>query len=154
MPTVQANALGAGPVALSGAIAKLRPVGSGGFRFHGGFWGTRQQLVREVTLPHAQRRLFDAGNVDNLRRLALGDTGPYRGRIYADSDVYKVAEAMCWDLGTEPSPSSDRLLASVARQLSSVQDDSGYLNSWYRRTRLRFASPTCKWATRCTAPAI
>lgn len=124
--------MGVGPVAPSCAIAKLRPVGSGGFRIHSGFWGSRQQLVREVSLPHAERRLFEAGNIGNLRRLAVGEPGPYRGRIYADSDIYKVVEALCWDAGNEPSPSSSRLLDSVAKLLRSVQDDSGYLNSWYQ----------------------
>ena len=132
MSAEQAYRLGVGPVAPSCAIAKLRPAGSGGFRFQGGFWGTRQQLVREVGLPHAERRLLEAGNIGNLRRLAVGEAGPYRGRIYADSDIYKVVEAVCWDYGNKPSPSNGRLLDSIANLLRSVQDASGYLNSWYQ----------------------
>lgn len=132
MSTLHAHALGVGPVALSGTIAKLRPVGSGGYRFEGGFWGDRQQLVRDVSLPHAERQLFAAGNIGNLRRLVTDAPGLYRGRVYADSDVYKVAEALCWDLASHPAHSSFRVLAAVSHLLRTVQDDDGYVNSWYQ----------------------
>jgi DUF1680 family protein len=125
--------LGTGPTAPTlAAAARLRPVQDGGFRFRDGFWAIRQRLVRERSLPHAIRSLADAGNIDNLRRLAGEAPGVYRGRGDSDSNVYKVMEAMAWDLGAEPSPSLEAELSSLVAVVRQVQDGDGYVNSWFQ----------------------
>jgi DUF1680 family protein len=105
------------PVAPRGAGA-LRPLGIGDVRLDGGFWGERQQLNAETLIPHClgwERRL---GWIDNFR-----DPHGERGREFADSDVYKLVEAMAWAGGF------DTTVAEIAELAAGAQEEDGYLNT-------------------------
>ena len=90
----------------------------------GGLLGGWQALNRSATIGHCIARLEVAGNLGNLRRLREADAGPFRGFWFADSDVYKVLEAVGWDGGW------DAFADDTVALLRDVQDDDGYLNSW------------------------
>ena len=65
------NGLG-GPVQpRSAQHLAVRPLDGGAVRLEPGFWGRRQLLNREVTIPHGARMLQERGSLDNLR-LAAG----------------------------------------------------------------------------------
>ena len=93
-----------GPVSpLATERLAVHPLGLDQVRLTGGFFGDWQQRNRDVTAPHALGWLETDGSVDNLRRVGAGQPGPHRGMWFSDSDVYKVLEALAWDLGREPS---------------------------------------------------
>jgi uncharacterized protein len=122
-----------GPVGMrSGLHQALRPLGSGGLRLDGGFWGQRQLLNREVTIPHGMRMLEEHGNLDNLRMAAGKLEGPYRGPRFMDSDVYKLLEAIGWERQHGVVAEQERFLAETGALLSSAQLPDGYLNSYYQ----------------------
>ena len=61
-------------------------------RLEGGFWGGRQQLNRSKLIPHCFSWESRLGWIDNFL-----DPHAEAGREFADSDVYKLVEAMAWD---------------------------------------------------------
>jgi DUF1680 family protein len=103
----------------------VRPLGLRDAVLTGGFWGRWQQANREVTTPHALGWLERDGSVDNLRLLG----GPHRGLWFSDSDVYKVLEAISWDIGREPTAEFDEAVSGLAGVLRAAQQADGYLNS-------------------------
>jgi hypothetical protein len=126
----------AGPVAPSDhAAVVLRPLAFDAVRFDGGFWGRRQQVNREVSIPGAVQRLREAGNLDNLRMAAEGVTGSYRGPVFMDSDVYKVLEALAWEQGRAPAAHLVDAIGELAALVRSAQSPDGYLNSYVQVTR-------------------
>ena len=48
------------------------------------------------------RLLWETGRIDNLLRVAGKNDGPFQGRYFNDSDVYKWLEAASWSLATRP----------------------------------------------------
>jgi DUF1680 family protein len=104
----------------------VRPLGLRDAVLTGGFWGRWQQVNREVTTPHALGWLERDGSVDNLRRL----DGPHQGLWFSDSDVYKVLEALSWDLGREPAAGLDATVRELAGVVRAAQEPDGYLNSY------------------------
>ncbi|MQA86312.1 MAG: glycoside hydrolase family 127 protein [Streptosporangiales bacterium] len=116
----------------SGSATTLRPFGLADVRISGGFWGARQTLNREVTLPTAMRRLDEAGNFDNLR-LATGKAqGTYRGRPFADTDIYKTLEGVAWERAREPSERLASWQDETTAVLAETQAADGYLNSYFQ----------------------
>ena len=81
----------------------------------GGLWADRVRTNRERSLAHGYAQLGHAGNLTNFR-LAAGAQGTYQalgapmGLVFPflDTDVYKWLEAVGWELGRGPTPSSPR----------------------------------------------
>src|SRR5262249_44136381 len=95
-----------------------------------------------ATVPHCVARLEDSGALANLRRAAgLGsadDAEPadHIGYWFSDTDVYKTAEAVAWELGRAPdNPALGEFLAATAALLAKAQLADGYLNSYYQATK-------------------
>ncbi|GAA0905694.1 hypothetical protein GCM10009557_80950 [Virgisporangium ochraceum] len=80
-----------GPVVPSSGT--LRPVTLTGARLTGGFWGRRQSVNSTETLAHCLAWQEKEGWTGNFTAAPAGR----RGREFADSEIYKLAEAMCWD---------------------------------------------------------
>ena len=102
----------------------LRPLGIDDVRLDGGFWGERQRLNAETLIPHClgwERRL---GWIDNFR-----DPHGERGREFADSDVYKLVEAMAWEAGRSGDAGLDGVIAEIAGEAAVAQEEDGYLNT-------------------------
>ena len=96
----------------------VHPLGLDQVTVTGGFWGHWQRLNRDVTTPHALGWLERDGSVENLRRLSGGDrTAPHRGFWFSDSDVYKVLEAISWDLARSPAAELTRAVAGLVSVL-------------------------------------
>jgi hypothetical protein len=149
---VEPDQIGAGPVVPSrGGAAVLRPVP---FRLAGGFWPRRQRVNSRRSIPHGLEQLRRYGQWDDFRRAADRVAGTHTGRPYTDSDVYKMAEALAWDLqhctaGADastvdtrrPAVGDDRstmdgegALAEIATLVADAQEDTGYLNTWFQST--------------------
>jgi DUF1680 family protein len=116
-----------GPVApLSTDRLAVHPLGLDQVELTGGFWARWQRDNREVTTPHALGWLERDGSVANLRELS----GAHQGMWFSDSDVYKVLEALSWDLGRAPSAELVEAVRSLTGVLEAAQQPDGYLNSY------------------------
>ncbi|MDM8085418.1 glycoside hydrolase family 127 protein [Cellulomonas cellasea] len=100
-----------------------------------GHLGAWQRLNAAATIPHCVEMLEDSGALDNLRRVVGRADGPHVGYNFADSDVYKVLEAIGWEIGRTGTAEWDGFLDATLELLAAVQDADGYLNSWVQGTR-------------------
>jgi hypothetical protein len=119
--------------------AKLRPVPVRAVTLTDGFWRQRQGVTAETSLPTLYALLEENGYIDNFRRLK-GKNVPRRGPLYTDSDVYKWMEAAAWALHTGKYPALEQKLNELIELVVSVQEPSGYLNTWHvgEREKERF----------------
>ncbi|MEV4110421.1 beta-L-arabinofuranosidase domain-containing protein [Nonomuraea sp. NPDC049695] len=104
------------------AAVTLRPVAGG--RVGGGFWGARQRVNREVTIPLGGERVRESGAFDNLRL-----TGRHRGKVFADSDVYKWLEALAWERGRAEDDDLAASYKEAAELVAAAQCPDGYLHT-------------------------
>ncbi len=121
----------------------LQPLEAGTLRFEGGFWGERQVLNREVTIPHGTEMLEEWGSLDNLRAAAGRSTKEYRLPLFMDSDVYKVLEAIAWERQHGVVAEQERFFADTVDLLAAAQGPDGYINSYVQVVRAdkRFGDP-------------
>jgi hypothetical protein len=125
-----------GPVAVGGSPhARLRGLELDQTAIVDGLWADRKRVNRDMLLPEAVGHLEAAGNLDNLRTAAGRDSGPFRGMVFADSDVYKWLEAVGWELARAPDEGLARTADAVIELVAAAQDDDGYLNSYYQVAR-------------------
>ena len=127
--------MSAGPIDASRSpFAGLKPVAADAVRFDpASRLGAWQRVTHTATVPHVVEEVERCGAVENLRQVRDGGTEPFQGLWFADSDVYKVLEAVAWDAGrlgeTQPSP----FWTDTVELLAAAQRDDGYLNSWFQR---------------------
>lgn len=109
----------------------LRPLGIEQVRLRGGFWADRQARNAAATIPHAYGWIARTGWLDNFHLAATGDlTGQRRrGREFSDSEIYKLAEAMAWEIGRGGDAPLDELTSAIA----GAQQPGGYLNTMFGR---------------------
>ncbi|MGP3964878.1 glycoside hydrolase family 127 protein [Nonomuraea sp. 3N208] len=95
-----------------------------------GVLGAWQQRNAEATIPHCITQLEASGVLDNFRRV-VGESGAaYRGFVFADSDLYKVIEAVAWEIGRSGTNRWDAWLDEVIGLVGRVQDSTGYVMTW------------------------
>ena len=125
---VDPTAAGGGP------LATLRPLGFTDAAITGGFWGHRQRVNREVTIPAGWEHLHTSGNFDDLALAAVDQQGhsraKFRGPLFMDSDVYKWLEAASWEAGREPSAEFETWMAEAVEKIAAAQMEDGYVNSY------------------------
>jgi uncharacterized protein len=115
--------------------SRLRPVPVEAVSLHDEFWSPRQRRNREATLPAQLRLLRETGRLDNLRRVTGDFDGPFQGRYFNDSDVYKWLEAASWSLGGHPDPQLEREIDEVIAIVAAAQRPDGYLDSYFELER-------------------
>lgn len=111
--------------------AHLRPVPLGAVRLTDALWEPRRRRNREVTLPSQYRKCEETGRIDNFRRAAGKIQGPFQGRYYNDSDVYKWIEACAFALAEAPDPELERMTDLVIAEMAEAQREDGYLNTFF-----------------------
>ncbi|MEV4754319.1 beta-L-arabinofuranosidase domain-containing protein [Micromonospora sp. NPDC049559] len=107
----------------------LRPLGLDEVRLTGGFWGDRQARNAAATIPHAYEWQRRAGWLDNFRQAAAGGVTARRGREFSDSEAYKLAEAMVWEIAR----GADAPYRELVEVLVAAQEPDGYLNTMFGR---------------------
>lgn len=122
--------LTAAPVAAT-ALGVVAPLNRG-TALGNGVLGRWQLRNKERTIPHGIDRLEAVGNLDNLRRAAGQSEAPFRGLVFADSDVYKTLEAIAWELGHGRDDALHLFYDDTVTLLQEAQEESGYLNSAYQ----------------------
>jgi DUF1680 family protein len=92
-----------------------------------GFWAPRMEINRRVTIPHLARQNEQTGRIDNFRKSAGLMAGPFEGRRFNDSDVYKSIEASSYSLAQTYDPELDAQLDELIALIAGSQMDDGYL---------------------------
>lgn len=95
-----------------------------------GSLGAWQELNARATIPHCIAQLESSGVIDNFRRV-IGESGaPHRGFVFADSDLFKVIEAVAWEIARTGTTEHDPWLEEMTSLVGRVQEPSGYLHTW------------------------
>ncbi|MGW6906256.1 glycoside hydrolase family 127 protein [Streptomyces sp. NPDC054940] len=106
---------------------RLRPLGLDEVRITGGFWARRRHINATATLDHCRDWMERVGWTGNFTAAVQGRIQrDRRGREFADSDVYKLLEAMAWETGHSTDPALEAAIAAA-------QESDGYLNTAYGR---------------------
>ncbi len=115
----------------SSPAAHLRPVPLDAVQLTDTFWAPRRAVNHDVTLPSQYERIEETGRLFNFRRAAGKEQGPFRGRYFNDSDVYKWLEGVSWSLATNYDPAVDALADRVIAEIADAQQPDGYLNTYF-----------------------
>ncbi|SDN43955.1 hypothetical protein SAMN05216355_1046 [Actinomyces ruminicola] len=92
--------------------------------------GRWQERNASKTIPHCIGQLEASGVMNNFRRV-IGESGaPYRGFVFADSDLYKVIEAVAWEIARSGTHRFDSWLDDAVALIARVQEPTGYLHTW------------------------
>jgi DUF1680 family protein len=109
-----------------------RGAGVGEVRLAPGFWGTLQETNARATLAHCLHWMERLGWVANFDAVAAGTTDRDRpGWQFSDSEVYKLLEAMAWELARTADPELEATYRSLVDRVAAAQDADGYLNTCY-----------------------
>lgn len=100
-----------------------------------GVLGAWQLSNRLETIQHCIDQLEESGALRNLRRVLDPGAGDFTGMWFADSDVYKTLEAIGWELGNGADAKMLAFLEETTTLLERVQQDDGYLNSWFQTVK-------------------
>jgi DUF1680 family protein len=109
------------------------PLGIDEFRLEGGFWGGRQTVNREATLDHCVSWLERLGWVANFDAAARGEGGARAGREFADSETYKILEALAWESGRSGDAHVEQVYRALAARVVAAQSEDGYLGTQFGR---------------------
>jgi hypothetical protein len=91
------------------------------------FWRPRMEINRTVSIPHIMRQNEQTGRVANFLRAARKLDGPYQGRRFNDTDVYKAIEAASYALALGPDPALEAELDRVVTAIAGAQEPDGYI---------------------------
>jgi hypothetical protein len=91
------------------------------------FWRPRLERNRTTTIPHIFRENRETGRVANFERAAGTASGPYEGRRFNDTDVYKAIEAASYALATASDPALSAQVDELVRTIAAAQEADGYL---------------------------
>jgi DUF1680 family protein len=121
-----------GPVQPSTSV--WRPLGADEIKVTGGIWEEKQRLNADAILGHCESWMERIGWTGNFDRAAAGDIGGgHSGIEFVDSEIYKLLEAMAWELGREHSDSLGRRYRALAARVAAAQEPDGYLHTSFGR---------------------
>ena len=131
----------------------VQPVPFTDVRLTGGFWQTKQEINRTVTVPFGLKQLDESNRLKNfdlaaetMRRRAAGEKSfqntPVTIFPFDDSDVYKVVEGASYTLSTKPDAALEKKLDDVIARVAAAQEPDGYL---YTFRTMHPDSPAHKW---------
>lgn len=103
-----------------------------------GMLGSWQQTNRSASLQHCITQLEESGALPNMRAAAKTQEGRssfnFTGFHFADSDIYKVLEALGWEYGRSDISGFLPFVDQTVELLVRAQQEDGYLNSFYGQT--------------------
>ena len=112
----------------------LRPLGPDEISVVGGFWGDKQRLNSRVIIDHCEHWMERIGWISNFDRAAAGTIGStHSGIEFVDSEIYKLLEAMAWELARESNPTMEQKYDALVERVISAQDPDGYLHTSFGR---------------------
>ncbi|MCB2413721.1 glycoside hydrolase family 127 protein [Demequina sp. TTPB684] len=100
----------------------------------GGFWYDLQRLNAAAIIPHCLTWVESAGWLSNFDRAADGTLGgEHAGIEFVDSEVYKLLEAMAWEIGSRGDSELAETYHSLVRRVAAAQEHDGYLHTSFGR---------------------
>jgi DUF1680 family protein len=111
-----------------------RPLGAGEIQITGGIWAAKQRLNRDTILAHCEswmERVGWTGNFDRAAAAAIG--ADHAGIEFVDSEVYKLLEAMAWELGRDHDAGLESRYHALAQRVAAAQEPDGYLHTSFGR---------------------
>jgi DUF1680 family protein len=112
----------------------LRPLSLSQVRIDGGFWGDLQELNATAIIDHCETWMEKVGWIGNFDAAVEGRLATDRhGREFSDSDVYKLLEAMAWEVGRTQDARLDARFRAIVARIEPVQEADGYLNTKFGR---------------------
>lgn len=109
----------------------LRPLGLNEVRLTGGYWGERQSVNAANTIRHCLRWQEELGWIDNFTKAATGAPFERSGREFSDSETYKLAEAMAWEIGRTGDAGLEARFTELTAIITAAQEEDGYLNTMF-----------------------
>jgi DUF1680 family protein len=117
-----------GPVHPSTSI--WRPLAADEIQITGGIWRQKQRVNADTILGHCESWMERIGWAGNFDRVASGSTGDgHAGIEFVDSEIYKLLEAMAWQLGCAYSAPLERRYQTLAERVAAAQQPDGYLHT-------------------------
>ncbi len=92
-----------------------------------GFWRSRLETNRKVTLRANLDKCAETGRIDNFRKAAGEIPGAHEGLHFNDSDVFKVIEGVALDLQLQPDPALQAEVETIIGHIAAAQEPDGYL---------------------------
>jgi len=115
---------------VSSGKSRFRGLGVHELAITGGFWQQKQQLNAESIIAHCEQWMERIGWLANFDLVAAGAiAGSHRGIEFVDSEVYKLLEAMAWELGRMPDAALEARFDAIVRRVAAAQSADGYLNT-------------------------
>lgn len=111
----------------------LQPLALTNVTIDGGFWGDRQDINHSTILKHAYGWMKKLGWVQNLVNAAGDKPYEHHGKQFADSEVFKLIEAISWSIYKRPDPELQAILDELIDVSVAAQDPDGYLHSLFGR---------------------
>lgn len=143
MTTTKLSVIG-GPVQPS--TATLRPLGAHEVSVAGGFWGDLKELNAKVILAHCEDWMERIGWIANFDRAAAGTVATnHSGIEFVDSEVYKLLEAMAWELGHASSFDLAKRYGALVQRVAAAQEADGYLHTSFGRPGQRPRYSDLEW---------
>jgi DUF1680 family protein len=126
--------------------AKLTPLDSTEIRLTGGYWGEKQQLNADVILQHCEDWMERIGWTGNFDRAASETTEwEHSGIEFVDSEIYKLLEAMAWELGRDRDEHLAERYARLVARVAAAQDEDGYIHTAFGRPWQRPRYSDLEW---------
>ncbi|MEU6857440.1 beta-L-arabinofuranosidase domain-containing protein [Glycomyces sp. NPDC046736] len=122
------------PTPVIPSAGRLRPLGIEEVRLTGGHWAERQAANAEATILHCLHWLDELGWIGNFAKAATGKPFERAGREFSDSEIYKLAEALAWEIGRTGAPELEAEFARLTELIGAAQHRDGYLST-------RFGNP-------------
>ncbi|MFS0731327.1 beta-L-arabinofuranosidase domain-containing protein [Curtobacterium sp. 1P10AnD] len=120
-----------GPVVPS--TSSLRPLPLGDLRLTGGYWADWQQRNADTVIAHCETWMERIGWIGNFDAAATGEPFEHAGIEFVDSEVYKLLEAMAWQLGMSADPALEERYEQLVERVAAAQDADGYLHTSFGR---------------------
>lgn len=113
---------------------KLTPVSLGNVQITGGYWHEKQRINGDVSIRHAEEWIEKVGWIGNFDAAQEGRLPQDRtGREFSDSDVYKLMEAMAWEIGRTGDAGMEQRFQRLVERIAPVQEEDGYINTKFGR---------------------
>ncbi len=121
-----------GPVVpRAGALTPLAP---GEVQLTGGFWHDLQRLNATTIIGHCLAWVDRTGWLSNFDRAAAGTIGgQHNGIEFVDSEVYKLLEAMAWEVGSSSEGELAQTFGLLVNRVAAAQESDGYLHTSFGR---------------------
>lgn len=116
--------------------AKLHDVPIRAVTISNGFWAARRKTNVESSIPSMLELILQDGRMENFRRLSGRSTAPQKGRVAADTDIYKWTEAASFTLQSGARPELAEQVSAMLDDVVAAQEPGGYLDTYYQGDRI------------------